>query len=161
MACVMLSAPPTGCFRDKSKRRREPRPPMTIVAGFPGNVPGDRFVVLAADFDEAGGLTKSSVRKIAVIDKGGCKCIIGGAGFIDLAVQHINAELQPPFSVSAVNELIEDVVTQIYADRIDTYPAHEQDDLGLIRFGGHRPRGGYDGQNGIKQGGTTGTTTVL
>ena len=33
--------------------------------------------------------------------------------------------------------------------------------LGLIRFGGHLPRGGYDGQNGIKQGGTTGTTTVL
>ena len=32
--------------------------------------------------------------------------------------------------------------------------------LSLIRFGGHRPRGGYDGQNGIKQGGTTGTTTV-
>ena len=30
----------------------------------------------------------------------------------------------------------------------------------MIRFGGHRPRGGYDGQNGIKQGGTTGTTTV-
>ena len=24
---------------------------------------------------------------------------------------------------------------------------------GLIRFGGHRPRGGYDGQNGIKQAG--------
>ena len=33
-------------------------------------------------------------------------------------------------------------------------------DLSLIRFGGHLPRGGYDGQNGIKQGGTTGTTTV-
>ena len=33
--------------------------------------------------------------------------------------------------------------------------------LSLIRFGGHLPRGGYDGQNGIKQGGTTGTTTVL
>ena len=32
--------------------------------------------------------------------------------------------------------------------------------LSLIRFGGHLPRGGYDGQNGIKQGGTTGTTTV-
>ena len=32
--------------------------------------------------------------------------------------------------------------------------------VSLIRFGGHLPRGGYDGQNGIKQGGTTGTTTV-
>jgi 20S proteasome alpha/beta subunit len=103
---------------------------MTIVAGFPGN----GFVVLAADSDETGGLTKSSVRKIAVIDKADCKCIIGGAGngdFIDLAVQQLNAELQPPFSVSAINELIEDIVTQIYADRIDTYPAHEQDSLGF------------------------------
>ena len=27
--------------------------------------------------------------------------------------------------------------------------------VSLIRFGGHLPRGGYDGQNGIKQGGTT------
>ena len=31
----------------------------------------------------------------------------------------------------------------------------------LIRFGGHLPKGGYDVQNGIKQNGTTSTTTVL
>ena len=30
----------------------------------------------------------------------------------------------------------------------------------LIRFRGHLPKGGYDGQNGIKQARTTGTTTV-
>jgi hypothetical protein len=101
---------------------------MTIIAGFPGN----GFVVLGADSDESGGLAKASVRKIAVIDKGECKCLIGGAGhgdFIDLAVQQINAELHPPFSVIAVNELIEDIVTNIYSERIDSYPVHEQDDL--------------------------------
>jgi hypothetical protein len=35
------------------------------------------------------------------------------------------------------------------------------DPLSLVRSHGHIPRGGYDGQHGIKQGGTTGTTTVL
>ena len=33
--------------------------------------------------------------------------------------------------------------------------------LSLIRFGGHLPRGGYDGQNGIKAGRETSATTVL
>ena len=33
--------------------------------------------------------------------------------------------------------------------------------LGLIRFRGHRPKGGYDGQNGIKAGRETSATTVL
>jgi hypothetical protein len=33
--------------------------------------------------------------------------------------------------------------------------------LALIRFGGHLPKGGYDVQNGITQGRTTGTTAVL
>ncbi len=32
--------------------------------------------------------------------------------------------------------------------------------VGLIRFRGHFPRGGYDVQNGIKQNGTTSATTV-
>ena len=110
------------------RRLPERKRPMTIVAGFPGN----GFVVLAADSDEAGGVAKASVRKIALIDKGDCKCLIGGAGhgdFIDLAVQQLNAELQPPYSVIAVNELIEDIVTGIYSERIDTHPVHEQDAL--------------------------------
>ena len=34
-------------------------------------------------------------------------------------------------------------------------------ELGLIRFRGHRPKGGYDGQNGIKAGRETSATTVL
>ena len=33
--------------------------------------------------------------------------------------------------------------------------------LGLIRVRGHRPKGGYDGQNGIKAGRETSATTVL
>ena len=33
--------------------------------------------------------------------------------------------------------------------------------MGLIRFRGHRPKGGYDGQNGIKAGRETSATTVL
>ena len=33
--------------------------------------------------------------------------------------------------------------------------------VGLIRFRGHRPKGGYDGQNGIKAGRETSATTVL
>ena len=32
--------------------------------------------------------------------------------------------------------------------------------LGLIRFGGHVPKGGYDVQNGINEGRETGATTV-
>src|SRR5258708_14394933 len=32
--------------------------------------------------------------------------------------------------------------------------------MGLIRSRGHLPKGGYDGQNGIKQRRTTGATTV-
>ncbi|MGH8547302.1 MAG: hypothetical protein ACRERU_01615, partial [Methylococcales bacterium] len=38
---------------------------------------------------------------------------------------------------------------------------HAKDALGLIRFRGHFPKGGYDVQNGIKQSRTTRTTTVL
>ena len=33
--------------------------------------------------------------------------------------------------------------------------------VGLIRFRGHHPKGGYDGQNGIKAGRETSATTVL
>ena len=36
------------------------------------------------------------------------------------------------------------------------YPAS----LGLIRFRGHVPKGGYDVQNGINEGRETGATTV-
>src|SRR4051812_10492822 len=80
----------------QSRRRRlprlEPTPRMTIVAGFPGL----NFVVLAADSEEGGGIAKSSVHKIALIDKTNCKCLIGGAGhgdFIALAVQQAEEQI--------------------------------------------------------------------
>lgn len=37
---------------------------------------------------------------------------------------------------------------------------HLLNNLGLIRFRGHLPKGGYDVQNGIKAGGETGAPTV-
>lgn len=103
---------------------------MTIVAGFPGN----GFVVLAADSDEAYAITKSSIRKLAMIDAGDCKCIIGGAGHgdtIDLAVQMVRGELQPPYSMQGVCERIEQVVTHIYSTRIDSYPESLRRALGF------------------------------
>jgi 20S proteasome alpha/beta subunit len=101
---------------------------MTIVAGFPGT----GFVVLAADSEEGGGLAKSSVHKIAVVDKGNCKCLIGGAGhgdFIDLAVQHVDEQLPVTADVKMARAKLEAVVTDIYAKRIDLYPEYQRDDL--------------------------------
>jgi len=107
---------------------------MTIVAGFLGKptpaAPG--FVVLAADSEESGGLIKSSVRKIAKIDKGECKVLVAGAGhgdFIDFAIEQIESDLAPPFERSAIRIMIERIVTDIYSTRIDTYPASGQDVL--------------------------------
>lgn len=101
---------------------------MTIVAGFP--ITG--FVVLAADSEEGGALAKSSVRKIALVDKGNCKCLIGGAGhgdFIDLAVQHMDEQLPNTADVKVARTKLEAIVTDIYASRIDRYPEHQRDDL--------------------------------
>jgi 20S proteasome alpha/beta subunit len=101
---------------------------MTIVAGFPGT----GFVVLAADSEEGGGLAKSSVHKIALIDKGNCKCLIGGAGhgdFIDLAVQHVDEQLPATADVKVTRAKLEAVVTDIYAKRIDLYPEYQREDL--------------------------------
>lgn len=102
---------------------------MTIVAGFPNLT----FVALAADSEEGGGeLAKSSVRKIAQIDKGDVKCLIGGAGngdFIDLAVQHADEQFTSKLDRKAVGKKLEAIVTDIYANRIDKYPEHERDAL--------------------------------
>jgi 20S proteasome alpha/beta subunit len=101
---------------------------MTIVAGFPGN----GFVVLAADSEEGGGLAKSSVHKIATIDKGNCKLLIGGAGhgdFIDLAVQHTDDQTPANADIKVARAKLEGIVTDIYAKRIDLYPSHERDEL--------------------------------
>ena len=49
-----------------------------------------------------------------------------------------------------------------HADRVvGVFVASELAVVGLIRFRGHRPKGGYDGQNGIKAGRETSATTVL
>jgi 20S proteasome alpha/beta subunit len=110
--------------RPRLERRRK----MTIVAGFPGN----GFVVLAADSEEGGGLAKSSVHKIALVDKGNCKCLIGGAGhgdFIDLAVQHADEQISVTSDVKTMRQKLEAIVTDIYAKRIDLYPEHQREDL--------------------------------
>lgn len=101
---------------------------MTIVAGFP--LTG--FVVLAADSEEGGGIAKSSVHKIAFVDKDNCKCLIGGAGhgdFIDLAVQHAEEQIPANADLKVMRQKLESIVTDIYANRIDRYPPHERDDL--------------------------------
>jgi 20S proteasome alpha/beta subunit len=101
---------------------------MTIVAGFPGS----NFVVLAADSEEGGGIAKSSVHKIAQIDKSTCKCLIGGAGngdFIDLAVQHAEEQIPGAADIKTIRQRLENIVTDIYAKRIDAYPEHERNDL--------------------------------
>jgi 20S proteasome alpha/beta subunit len=115
-------------LKPKPIRRFEQVPHMTIVAGFPGN----GFVVLAADSEEGGGIAKSSVHKIALVDKGNCKCLIGGAGhgdFIDLAVQHVEEQLSATADIKTARIKLEAVVTDIYAKRIDLYPEHQRDDL--------------------------------
>lgn len=126
----MLSAPPVPRISRRVRKRPclEPRPKMTIVAGFP--LTG--FVVLAADSEEGGQLEKSSVHKIAVVDKGNCKCLIGGAGhgdFIDLAVQHAEEQIPPNADLKVMRQKLESIVTDIYANRIDRYPEHERDSL--------------------------------
>jgi 20S proteasome alpha/beta subunit len=101
---------------------------MTIVAGFPT----PDAVVLAADSEEGGGISKSSVHKIAVIDKGNCKCLIGGAGhgdFIDLATQHADEQIPTNADLKVVRQKLEAIVTDIYAKRIDLYPDHQREDL--------------------------------
>jgi 20S proteasome alpha/beta subunit len=110
------------------QERLEQRKPMTIVAGFPGS----GFVALAADSEEGGGIAKSSVHKIALIDKGNCKCLIGGAGhgdFIDLAVQHAEEQIPVTGDVKVIRQKLETIVTDIYANRIERYPEHQQDQL--------------------------------
>ncbi len=113
-------------IRSKPKVGLERRPSMTIVAGFPG--PG--FVVLAADSEEGGGLTKSSVHKIALIDKGDSKVLIGGAGhgdFIDLAVQHADEQIAPKSDLKTIRVKLERIVTDIYSQRIESYPEHQRE----------------------------------
>lgn len=106
---------------------------MTIVAGFPSQ----GFVVLAADSEEGGGLSKSSVHKIALVDKGDCKCLIGGAGhgdFIDLAVQHAEDQIPVSADNKTIRTKLERIVTDIYAQRIDAFPEYqrEQCDFALL-----------------------------
>ena len=103
---------------------------MTIVAGFPGT----GFVVLAADSEEGGGLAKSSVHKIALVDKGNCKCLIGGAGhgdFIDLAVQQAEEQIPTTADTKVMRQKLESIVTDIYANRIERYPDYQRDDMGF------------------------------
>jgi 20S proteasome alpha/beta subunit len=101
---------------------------MTVVAGFPGL----GYVVLAADSEEGGGLAKSSVHKIAEVDKGDSKCLIGGAGhgdFIDLAVQLADEQIPSGADLKFLRQKLETVVTEIYTKRIETYPENQRDDL--------------------------------
>ena len=119
---------------------------MTVIAGIPGvGTPSDDqlpFVVMGADSEEVsqgeGSSYSSTVRKIEIIEGTGFKCAIGGAGngdFIDAAIQQARTEMQPPFTLESIREQIEDIVTQIYVDRIDQYPAHQQDDLAFSLLG--------------------------
>lgn len=107
---------------------------MTIVAGFVGEptaqIPG--FAVLGADSEESGGLIKSSVRKIAKIDKEFCTVLVAGAGhgdFIDYAIEQIENELEPHSSRQDIRSTIERIVTEVYSNKIDTYPASQRDEL--------------------------------
>lgn len=112
----------------KPSKWLEQRKPMTIVAGFPGM----GFVVLAADSEEGGGIAKSSVHKIATVDKGDAKLLIGGAGhgdFIDLAVQHADESITKNDNLKSIRQKLETIVTEIYSKRIDHYPEHERSDL--------------------------------
>lgn len=103
---------------------------MTIIAGFPTK----GFVVLGADGEEGDSYEKSPVRKIAGVGGDTYKCLIGGAGhgdFIDLAIQTIEDDLRAlaPATLESIRLTMEDAVTSIYNDRIDSYPEHKQDDL--------------------------------
>lgn len=120
---------------------------MTAIAGFPGRgIPNDStlpYVVLGADSEElntgpSGNDFAASVRKIEIIVGDGYKLLLGGAGdgdFIDAAIQEIRTDLQGPYTLESIREQIEDIVTHVYSDRIDTYPAHQQDDLNFSLLG--------------------------
>jgi len=116
---------------------------MTIVAGFCGKGLGSGntdtpYVVLGADSEEVGPAITSPVRKIEVITGEGYKILLAGAGngdFIDLAIQQVRTDIQPAFTLESIREQIEDILTQIYKDRIDDYPPHQQDDLGFSLLG--------------------------
>ena len=68
-------------------------------------------------------------------------------------------------SASMRTDFVMDALEQaIYARRDDALTGlvhHSDAGVGLIRFRGHRPKGGYDGQHGIKAGRETSATTVL
>jgi hypothetical protein len=103
------------------------REEVTIVAGFPGT----DWVLLCADSEETGSLTKGSVRKIAPIQNDASTCLIGGSGngdFIDLAVQQSEEALRGQTTLKAARLAIEGVVTQIYSQRIDSLPPRDQTD---------------------------------
>lgn len=106
----------------------EPRPDMTIVAGFLGS----DFALLAADSEETGTLTKGSVRKIARLEKDSFKALIGGAGngdFIDLAVQQCDETLtEPSYTLKDLRLIIEKIVTAIYSERLDDIPERQRSD---------------------------------
>jgi 20S proteasome alpha/beta subunit len=115
---------------------------MTAIAGFPGiGVPGDPklpYVILGADSEETGEGFSASVRKIEVIEGDGFKCALAGSGngdFIDLAIQQVRSNIQPPFTLESVREQIEEIVTTIYNERIDRYPGHQHDDLEFSLLG--------------------------
>jgi len=95
------------------------------------------WVVLGADAEEGGFLSKSSVQKIAVIETPNYKCVIGGSGdgdFIDLAVQDAEQALAAYPDVVTLNVArltLEEVVTSIYTERIDALPINQQEDAGF------------------------------
>jgi hypothetical protein len=102
---------------------------MTIIAGFPTK----GFVVLGADGEEGDLQEKASTKKIAHLSGDGCACLVGGAGggdFIELAVQEFRQllpELGPSPSIDRLRTTLEEIVTDIYAERIDTLPADQQE----------------------------------
>jgi hypothetical protein len=101
---------------------------MTIVAGFPTT----GFVILGADSEENSGINKNAVRKIATIDLGTTKVLIGGAGpgrFIDLAVQQARRVITTTSTPDEIREHLEKIVTNIYCERIDRFPLRQQDRL--------------------------------
>ena len=124
----MLGAAPRSIKKSRLERRRD----VTIIAGFP--VTG--FVVLGADGEEGGDYEKAAVRKIATLKGPDYSCVVGGAGdgdFIDLAIQDAGEALKaiPRGAVTsdAVRLALEEVVTDIYAHRLDSYPLEQQGDL--------------------------------
>ncbi len=127
----------------QKSRRLPKRKRMTIVAGFCGTGFGGShsttpYVMLGADSDEVGSAMTSSVRKIEVITGEGFKILLAGSGngdFIDLAIQHARTDVQGPFTLESIRDQIEDIVTQIYKDRIDEFPPHEQNALEFSLLG--------------------------